>query len=62
MVDVAAERWARRVRWWQRRLAPRLSDIPPEDLALILSSLLQPKTVPRRWLLRKVNDRGGYAL
>ncbi|MDD5305939.1 MAG: hypothetical protein PHU25_01335 [Deltaproteobacteria bacterium] len=56
-----AERWARRIRFWQERLAPELPDIPPEDLALILSSILQPRSVPRRWLLRKVTD-DGYAL
>jgi hypothetical protein len=56
-----AARWAARIRYWQKRLAPRLSDIPPEDLALILASLLQPREVPRRWLLRKVG-RDGWAL
>jgi hypothetical protein len=53
-----AQRWARRVERWQRRLQPRLPDISPEDLALILASILRPKQVPRRFLLRPVGDRG----
>ena len=60
MASVAA-RWAARIRYWQKRLAPRLPDIPPEDLALILASLLQPRAVPRHWLLRKVS-RDGWAI
>jgi hypothetical protein len=56
-----SQRWARRIRLWQERLAPELPDIPPEDLALILSSILQPRSVPRRWLARKVTD-DGYAV
>ena len=53
-----AQRWARQVARWQRRLQPRLPDIPPEDLALILASILRPKQVPRRFLLQRVGDRG----
>ena len=45
-----AQRWARRVERWQRLLQPRLPDIPPEDLALILASILRPKQVPHRFL------------
>lgn len=55
---LVAQRWARRVERWQRRLQPRLPDIPPDDLALILASILRPKQVPRRFLLQRVGDRG----
>ena len=47
---VVAQRWARRVERWQRRLQPRLPDVPAEDLALTLASILRPKQVPRRFL------------
>ena len=53
-----SERWARRIRFWQQKLGPRLPDIPPEDLALILGSILRPKSVPRRFLLHRVGEHG----
>jgi hypothetical protein len=57
-----AASWAAEIERWQRRLAPSLPEVPPEDLALILSSILQPEEVPRRWLLKKVTDDDGYAI
>ena len=48
-----SEQWARSIELWQKRLAPRLPDISPDDLALILGSILQPEDVPRRFLLRR---------
>jgi hypothetical protein len=57
-----AAAWAADIDRWQRRLAPLLPDVPPEDLALILASVLQPRSVPRRWLLRKVDGADGYAI
>lgn len=53
-----SERWARRISFWQKRLAPRLPDIQPDDLALILCSVLRPASVPRRYLLRRTGERG----
>lgn len=55
----AAERLARRVAWWRKRLHPRLPDIPIEDLDLILLSLLRPKSWPRRFFLREIR-KGVY--
>ena len=55
------EQWLEQVDSWYRRLAPRMPDIDPHDLRMILRSLLQPPSVPRRWLLRKTED-GRYVL
>jgi hypothetical protein len=55
------ERWLEQVDLWYRRLAPRMPEIDPHDLRMILRSLLQPPSVKRRWLLRKTED-GRYVL
>lgn len=55
------ERWLEQVDLWYRRLAPKMPDIDPHDLRMILRSLLQPSSVKRRWLLRKTED-GRYVL
>lgn len=55
------ERWVQQIDAWQEKLAPRFPEIDPHDLRMILRSLLQPKSVPRRWLLRKTKD-GRYVL
>jgi hypothetical protein len=55
------ESWIAQVDDWQRKLQPRFPDIDPHDLRMILRSLLQPNTVPRRWLLRRTED-GRYVL
>jgi hypothetical protein len=55
------EKWVADIDEWQRRLSKELPDIDPHDLRMILRSLLQPPTVPRRWLLRKTSD-GRYVL
>jgi len=57
-----SEQWAKNIERWQKRLAPRLPDIPPDDLALILGSILQPEDVPRRFLLRSSGDQDGFVL
>ncbi len=43
---------------WRSRLAPMLPDVPPDELDLILLSLLRPPGVERRWLLRPVGKHG----
>jgi hypothetical protein len=53
--------WIERIDEWQRRLAPRFPDIDPHDLRMMVRSILQPATVPRRWLLRKTSD-GRYVV
>lgn len=55
------EAWIQQVDDWQRLLAPRFPDIDAHDLRMILRSMFQPKSVPRRWLLRKTED-GRYVL
>lgn len=51
--DAAAlEAYAERVREARDRLAPRLPDIDPGDLLLILQSLLRPAGWERRFFLR----------
>lgn len=55
------EQWVQQIDAWQRKLAPQFRDIDPHDLRMMLRSILQPKTVPRRWLLRKTKD-GRYVL
>ena len=55
------EAWVAQIDQWQAKLGPRFPDIDPHDLRMILRSLLQPKSVPRRWLLRKTTD-GRYVL
>lgn len=59
--DAEIKRWLDQVEQWHRRLEPRLADIDPHDLRMILRSLLQPRSVKRRWLLRKTKD-GRYVL
>jgi hypothetical protein len=53
--------WIKQIDDWQRRLAPRLPDVDPHDLRMILRSILQPASIPRRWLLRRTGD-GRYVL
>jgi len=55
------EAWVAQIDRWQRKLEPRFPDIDPHDLRMILRSLLQPKSVPRRWLLHKTKD-GRYVV
>ena len=55
------ERWVEQIDAWQRKLELRFRDVEPHDLRMILRALLQPKSVPRRWLLRKTED-GRYVL
>lgn len=50
------EAWVAQIDQWQRNLEPRFPDIDPHDLRMILRSLLQPKSVARRWLRRKTTD------
>ena len=47
-----AERLARRVKEAQERLAPRLPDMDPGDLGLILERLLRPPGSGRRFFIR----------
>lgn len=52
----------RRVDWWRRRLAPKLPDVDPHDLDLILSSILRQRLkIERSWIWRDVGG-GAYAL
>lgn len=55
------DQWLQQIDWWHRRLQPKLPDIDPHDLRMMLRSLLQPKSVKRRWLLRKTKE-GRYVL
>jgi hypothetical protein len=55
------QQWIAEINAWQKRLEARFPDIDPHDLRMILRSLLQPPSVPRRWLLRKTKD-GRYVL
>ena len=55
-----AERLAREIARWQKILAPRLPDIEPHDLHLILWSVLMRKYGgQRRFLMRRLAG-GGY--
>lgn len=53
--------WIEQIDRWQRRLAPQFPDVDPHDLRMMLRSILQPSSIPRRWLLRKTVD-GRYVL
>ena len=53
--------WFDEIDYWQQRLQPKLPPIDPHDLRMILRSMLQPASVPRRGLLRKTED-GRYVL
>ncbi len=53
-----AEALARRVAELRDRLAPRLPDVDPGDLVLILQSMLRPFGTGKRFLLRKRRDGG----
>ena len=53
-----AERLARRVREAQQRLAPRLPDMDPGDLGLILEALFRPPGSGRRFFIRANGPRG----
>ena len=53
--------WIRQVDEWYQRLLPQFPHIDPHDLRMMIRSILQPKSVPRRWLLRKTED-GRYVL
>jgi hypothetical protein len=55
------ERWVAEIDQWQRRLSQRFPSVDPHDLRVIVRSILQPPSVPRRWLLRKTKD-GRYVL
>lgn len=57
----AIREWVRQVNAWQARLQPVLPDIDPHDLRMMIRSILQPASIPRRWLLRKTKD-GRYVL
>ena len=56
MSETEIEKWIAEINEWQKRLQPQFPDIDPHDLRMILRSLLQPASVPRRWLLRKTKD------
>ncbi|MDB4983519.1 MAG: hypothetical protein JWM82_4271 [Myxococcales bacterium] len=47
------EKLAARVEREMARLGPRLPDIDPDDLALILQSVLRPAGSGRRFILRR---------
>ncbi len=51
---------AREIDAWQRKLQPRLSDIDPHDLNLILWSILRPKYGGQRRLFLRRRNGGGY--
>lgn len=55
-----AERLAKRVREAQARLQPRLPDMDPGDLALILERMLRPPGSGRRFFLHRRDDGGGF--
>ena len=51
---------AREIERWQKKLAPKLSDIDPEDLHLILWSLLRRKYGGRHHFLLRRRKDGAY--
>ena len=53
-MDESAEAFAARVVELRDRIAPRLPDIDPGDLLLILQSLARPFGSGRRFLLREI--------
>jgi hypothetical protein len=55
-----SERLARAIVIWQKRLAPRLPDLDPHDLNLILWSLLRRKYGGQRRIFLRRRDEGGY--
>lgn len=55
-----AAKLAREVARWQKKLAPRLPDIDPHDLHLILWSLLRCKHGGQRRFLLRRREGGGY--
>jgi hypothetical protein len=52
-----AERLARRIREEHARLAPKLPDIDPDDLALILEALLRPPNTDRCLFAPRIAER-----
>ena len=53
--------WFDQIDYWFERLQRKLPHIDPHDLRMILRSMHQPPSVPRRWLLRKA-EGGRYVL
>jgi len=53
-MDEDPDRFAARVVEVRDRLAPQLPDIDPQDLLLIVQSLLRPFGSGRRFLLREI--------
>ena len=54
------EAFALRVEQEVARLVPRLPDIDPDDLALIVQSILRPAGSGRRFILRRAGN--GFVL
>jgi hypothetical protein len=52
------DRWIAEVTAEFNRLRPLLPNVDPQDLHLILTSMLRPPEVPRRWLLRPLSGGG----
>jgi hypothetical protein len=50
------ELFARRLEQEVARLAPRLPDIDPDDLILIVQSVLRPLGTGRRFILRRAGN------
>lgn len=56
----AAERFARRVERWHKRLAPQFPEIDPHDLHLIIESLLRTRKQRMEVMLVKRREDGFY--
>jgi hypothetical protein len=55
-----SEQLAAEIAMWQKRLAPKLPEIDPHDLHLILWSILRRKYGGERYFLLKRRPGGGY--
>jgi len=55
-----SKKLAAEINRWQKRLAPRLPDIDPHDLHLILWSIIRRKYGGTHWFLLRKRAEGGY--
>lgn len=56
----AAERIARRIEWWRRRLSPQLPHIDLHDLDLIIAAMLRTPKERMQVMFLKRREDGSY--
>lgn len=56
----ASRKFARRIEYWYKRLAPKYPDIDPHDLHLIIASLLRTPRERSEYMFLKRREDGFY--